>query len=61
MVLLRVRALPGKHIVHSQARSIELRELEIRLMGFEVLFAALREVEGTIVAIPAMLLARCAN
>jgi hypothetical protein len=59
VTLLRVRALPGEHIVHGQARGIELGELEVRRVRFEVLFAALGEVERIVaVSVSALVLLR---
>ena len=56
MVLLRMYALPGKHVVHGKAGSIELRELEVCGMRFEVFLAALREVKVARIAIAGGLL-----
>jgi hypothetical protein len=38
-------ALPGKHIVHGEARGIEFGELEVCGVRFKVFFAALGKVE----------------
>ena len=51
MVLLRMCALPRKHVVHGEAGGIELGELEVCGMRFEVFFAALGEVEVTGIAV----------
>lgn len=57
MVLLRMRALPGKHVVHSETGGIELGELEICGVRFEVFLAALGEMKVAGITIAEELLA----